>query len=230
MDHEMPQVRPLALVVDDSHLERMVAREVLEEAGLRVEEAATGVAALEAFEQFHPDIILLDVVMPEMDGFSACAALRKLPHGNHTPVLMLTGLDDLASITRAYDAGATDFIVKPFNGLVLTHRVRHMLRASKTLAALRDNEASLAHAQRIARLGNWQWDITGNTLQVSEEVHRVLDMPAKNFGGTYDEFRNMVHPEDKDRLKQAVRGALNEHQPYALDYRIVLPDGSQRIL
>lgn len=230
MQADLASTLSLALVVDDSHTQRLLAREVLEQLGLFVEEAENGAAGLEAFERLKPDIVLMDVMMPEMDGFSACAALRKLPHGRHTPVLMLTALDDMDSIAHAYDVGATDFIIKPFNELILSHRVRYMLRASQAADALRDSEASLARAQRIARLGNWQWDIPANTLGISDEAHRTLDLPTEIFNGTYEDFRKTVHPEDKDRLEQLVQTALAGQRPYNIAYRIVLPDSSQRII
>ena len=137
---------PLALIVDDDAVTRLLARAALEGAGWSVEEGENGREALAAFQRFHPDAVLLDVMMPEMDGFMACAALRKLPEGEHTPVLIMTGLDDYDSITKAYDAGATDFLTKPLNGLLLTHRVRYMVRGSRVLQELRASRASLAHA------------------------------------------------------------------------------------
>lgn len=145
MSVDQPQV-PLALVVDDDAVMRMLARAALEAAGWRVEEAENGQEGLAAFQRLKPDAILLDVMMPVMDGFTACAALRKLPGGEHVPVLIMTGLDDYQSITQAYDAGATDFLTKPLNGLLLTHRVRYVVRSSLILQELRASQASLAQA------------------------------------------------------------------------------------
>ena len=93
------QHTPLALIVDDDAVNRLMARAALESAGWSVEEAENGREALAAFQQLHPDVVLLDIMMPEMDGFAACAALRKLPEGEHTPILIMTGLDDYGSIT-----------------------------------------------------------------------------------------------------------------------------------
>ncbi|MEQ1562903.1 MAG: response regulator, partial [Nitrospiraceae bacterium] len=148
-----PQQVPLALVVDDDTVMRMLARAALEGSGWRVEEAENGKEGLAAFQQLQPDVILLDVMMPEMDGFTACAALRKLPGGEHVPVLIMTGLDDFQSITQAYDAGATDFLTKPLNGLLLTHRVRYIVRSSRVLQELRASQASLAQARDAALEG-----------------------------------------------------------------------------
>ena len=144
---------PLALIVDDDAVNRLMARAALKSVGWGVEEAENGREALAAFQQLHPDVVLLDIMMPEMDGFAACAALRKLSGGEHTPVLIMTGLDDYDSITRAYDAGATDFLTKPLNGLLLTHRVRYIARSSRVLQELRASQASLAQARDAALEG-----------------------------------------------------------------------------
>ena len=90
---------PVALVVDDDRGARLLAGARLEESGFMVEQASDGIEALEAFERFKPSIVLLDVVMPGMDGFTACREIRNLPDGRHIPVLMMTGLDDKESLT-----------------------------------------------------------------------------------------------------------------------------------
>jgi|CXWL01.1.fsa_nt_gi signal transduction histidine kinase len=144
---------PLALIVDDDAVNRLLARSALESSGWSIEEAENGQEALAAFQLLHPDVVLLDIMMPEMDGFTACAVLRKLPGGEHTPILIMTGLDDYGSITQAYDAGATDFLTKPLNGLLLTHRVRYIVRSSRVLQELQASQASLAQARDAALEG-----------------------------------------------------------------------------
>src|SRR6266704_3137396 len=100
----------LVLIVDDDRLIRTEMRDLLEQAGYRVEEAEDGNKCLAVFERLQPAIVLLDIIMPGLDGFATCAALRRLPSGMHTPILMTTGLDDVESINHAYQAGATNFI------------------------------------------------------------------------------------------------------------------------
>jgi len=131
---------PVALVVDDDRGARLLAGALLEESGFMVEQASNGIEALEAFERFKPSMVLLDVVMPGMDGFTACREIRNLSDGRHIPVLMMTGLDDIESINRAYDAGATDFITKPINWTILHHRLRYMWRSSLVSENLRKSE------------------------------------------------------------------------------------------
>jgi diguanylate cyclase (GGDEF)-like protein/PAS domain S-box-containing protein len=138
---ELERAQPIVLIVDDDVTVRLLERRCLEKAGFIVEEAHDGEMSLSAFENIHPDIVLLDVKMPGMDGFAACEEIRKLPEGNLTPILMVTGLDDMESINRAYEAGATDFITKSVNWEVLSHHVRYMVRASRAFSQLGKCEA-----------------------------------------------------------------------------------------
>ena len=132
---------PVALVVDDDRGARLIASTVLEELGFTVEQAADGIEALSAFERSKPGIVLLDVVMPEMDGFTVCREIRnRSEQDRHIPVLMMTGLDDIDSINRAYDAGATDFITKPINWAVFHHRLRYIWRSTLVSHDLRKSE------------------------------------------------------------------------------------------
>ena len=133
--------RQVALVVDDDRGARLIASTLLEESGFIVEQAADGIEALSAFERSKPDIVLLDVIMPEMDGFTVCRKIRnRSEEGRHIPVLMMTGLDDIDSINRAYDAGATDFITKPINWAIFHHRLRYIWRSSIVSDDLRRSE------------------------------------------------------------------------------------------
>ena len=145
--------RPTVLIVDDDTVARLLAREALEQSGWRVEEADNGRLGVEAFIHHHPDLVLLDIMMPEMDGFAVCTELRRIPEGAHTPILIMTGLEDYQSITQAYDVGATDFIVKPINGLLLGHRVRYMVRAGQAMRDLRDSQEKLVQARDAALEG-----------------------------------------------------------------------------
>lgn len=111
--------KPLVLVVDDDMASRKLIRKTLMRKRFSVIEAENGEQALTFFDEQHPDIVLLDVEMPVMDGFTACVKLRQRQHAAHLPVLMVTGLEDVGSVNRAYDAGATDFITKPINWPVL---------------------------------------------------------------------------------------------------------------
>lgn len=221
---------PLALVVDDDPTFRALSRLALEQFDLRVEEAENGRSGVESAQRLQPDIVILDLQMPEMDGFAACAALRRLPGGERLPILIMTGLDDVEAIARAYDVGATDFIAKPCNGLVLGQRVRYMLRASDTLEALGRSESRLVQAQRIAHLGGWEWDLVTDRFEVSGETSGILGVTERGFAGTRRDFLACVHPEDKERVASAIDDAVSDRARFDLDHRIVRPDGSERVV
>jgi DNA-binding response OmpR family regulator len=148
---------PLVLVVDDDEGARLLTQIALSNAEFRVVQAENGKDALDVFQAERPDIVLLDVNMPVMDGFDACRGLRQLPGGETVPVLMLTGHEDIESINRAYEVGATDFLTKSNNWEMIAHRVRYMLRAARAFSELEKNRENLSSTQRIARMGGWEW-------------------------------------------------------------------------
>jgi len=131
----------IILVVDDDPTLRMLIRATLEKSGFRVEEAEDGEEALRQFIKHQPAVILMDVEMPKLNGYEACKRIRADAVGAHIPILMVTGLEDIESVNRAYSAGATDFLAKPLNWSLISHRVRYVLRASRTYQELRTSEA-----------------------------------------------------------------------------------------
>ncbi len=155
---------PLILVVDDDRSTRAALRYTLQRDGFRVEEAADGAQALDLAARLQPDAMLLDAMMPVMDGFTACAKLREMSGGADLPVLMVTALEDTDSIERAFAAGANDYIPKPVHLTVVSQRVRRIVDASRaerhvrhlayndTLTGLPNRVMFMDHlGQRIAR-------------------------------------------------------------------------------
>lgn len=131
----------LALVVGDDPELRSVADAALEAAGFDVIVAEDGIAGIEAVIAFEPSLILMDVELPRMSGFEACAAIREMPRFGDTPILMTAALDDDASIDRAYECGATDLFPKPLSLPLLRHRIRYVVRAASVRVDLRVSEA-----------------------------------------------------------------------------------------
>lgn len=141
------QDSPLVLIADDDKFTRLQIRQRLQKEGYRVEEVSNGEQCLAAYTRLEPDIVLLDGMMPVMDGFTCCGQLRLLPGGEHIPILMITGLDDEASVNWAFEAGATDYINKPIHWAVLRQRVRRLLREAQLLRKLEQANQDL---QRLA--------------------------------------------------------------------------------
>jgi len=123
---------PLVLIVDDDRSARFALRYILERDGYRIAEAANGEEALRTCERTPPELVLMDAMMPEMDGFEACREIRRISAVSHIPVLMITALDDQNSAERAFAAGASDFIPKPVHYSVLRQRLSRLVHASRS--------------------------------------------------------------------------------------------------
>ena len=135
----------VAVVADDDATTRILVRDALEQDDWVVEEAADGAAACDLVERLEPDVVVLDVGMPRLDGYEACARLRSMPRSRHIPVMMITGMDDEESIDHAYEVGATDFLPKPVSFVSLRRRLQFMHRAEQDRQDLR-NERDFASA------------------------------------------------------------------------------------
>lgn len=220
----------LVLVVDDDEMTRFVLGEALGTGGFVVETAENGKEALDKFEALRPDIVLLDVMMPDMNGFEVCGRIRSARGGKHVPIVMVTGVDDIDSIKQAFQAGATDFITKPINLIVLNERIRYMLRAGLIFENFRRSEARLATAQRIAHMGSWEVGLEKNEFHCSDETYFLLGMEPDGTRLGRKAFLRFVHPEDRDSLNNAVNIALKKGKAIELDHRILLPDRGERIV
>ncbi len=139
------------IYVDDDPILRQFACVNLASEHATVATAADGVEALESMAAFKPDIMLLDLEMPRMDGFEVLERLRASETWRHLPVIVATGREDVGAIDRAFEAGATDFVIKPLSWRLLTYQIRYVLRSSRTAvspiapARLWDRPAPIEH-------------------------------------------------------------------------------------
>lgn len=221
--------QPRVLLVDDDEVNLLLTSIALRERGFAVTECASGEQAVQLLTEWLPDVVVLDAIMPGLDGFSTCRELRHMPGYESLPVLMLTGLDDDASITRAYEAGATDFFVKSPQWSLLAGRLRYLLRASRTRVELERSKAKLARAQDLARMGSFDWRMSPSHLNFSVEGLRVFGLGAGMRLGLRSILR-MIANEDRDGLMTILREVLDHSTILCTDVPVVLHDGRQRIV
>jgi len=214
-----------ALVVDDDAVMRITLEDCLDGAGFEVIEAPDGEAGLAAFAAHGADVVLMDVMMPVLDGFAACERLRAVPAGEHVPVLMMTGNDDVDAVSRAFRCGATDFVTKPINPDLLVHRIRYMLRAKATADLLRERERSLAYAQRIARLGNWEHDPGSGRFTCSDALLELLGLAAAP--ASLEAFLERVKAGDRASVADAIERCRAGESGAELEFVLVRPDGRE---
>ena len=221
--------RPTVLLVDDDEVNLLLTSVALRERGFAVVQASSGKQAIESLADNVPDVILLDALMPDPDGFETCRRLRDTPGAASVPVLMLTGLDDDVSIGRAYEAGATDFFVKSTQWTLLAGRLGYLLRSSRTRLELERSKARLARAQDLARMGSVDWRMGHGAPEFSMEGLRVLGLgPSDKLG--FRALLRLVPREDRSVLV----GMLKEILPHAsvldTDVTVVLAEGRQRVI
>ncbi len=219
---------PLVLLVDDDRIVRMITRENLTRNGYAVREAKNGLQAQSILAEMTPQLVLLDVMMPQMDGFQFCAWVRQQKDYKHLPVLMMTSLEAGDAIDRSFEVGASDFITKPINPPILMQRIRFLLQASETMEELDKSRESLAAAQRIARLGSWTMDFSTGLLTLSEEALRIFALEPSRFSGNPVAFLDLVHPDDREAVKQVCLESVNKRLPFGMECRLLLPGGTTK--
>lgn len=223
-NHDSDRGAALVLIADDDFTSRALTRATLEQAGFSVVEAGDGNEALAVFSDTAPDLVLLDVDMPDMDGYAVCRKLRRKPAVKYVPIVMVTGRDDLESINEAYAAGATDFIAKPINWTLLAHRARYILRSSQATRELGVSEEKFrliteSSSDFIAML-----DRDGRRLYNSPSYEAVFGTGP--LLGT-DSFRE-IHPQDRESIRQIFRETAETGVGRQAQFRWLLPDGDVR--
>ncbi|QUV99172.1 PAS domain S-box protein [Chloracidobacterium sp. MS 40/45] len=178
-----PNDVPVVLVVDDDFQLCEFLGDLLESDGFEVVKALDGEAALRLVETVTPDLVLLDIHMPHMDGIQTCAGLRKRPKTAHTPILMLTAVIEEESIEQAFVAGATDYMTKPPSPLALRFRAAALINAHRRNRQLRETETRLQSVIRHASDAVLTLDQSLNVISANPSAARLFATAAENLLG-----------------------------------------------
>src|SRR5262245_29714410 len=181
-DHGGP--RPAILVVDDTPANLGVLFELLDQAGYEVLVAEDGASALELAALARPDLILLDVLMPDLDGFATCAQLKQHPALRDTPVIFMTALTDTVEKVRGFEEGAVDYVTKPFQVEELLARVRAHLTICSLRAKLQESEDRLSRIFESAMDAIVTIDASGRIALFNAAAERVFRLEAARAAGT----------------------------------------------
>lgn len=151
MSEMMPSFHnpPLILVADDDKTMRLGLRQAMEQDGYQVVEANDGESCLAVYRRVRPDVVLMDAIMPAIDGFTCCQRIQQLSGARRTPVLMITGLEDQDSVDQAFAVGAVDYITKPIHWAVLRQRVKRLIQQVRLYQQL---ETANHELQRLAAI------------------------------------------------------------------------------
>ncbi|MEO9946299.1 MAG: fused response regulator/phosphatase [Paraglaciecola sp.] len=176
------------LVVDDDSLNRFLLMHMLEQQGYTdTLEAADGVTAIKLAEQFQPDLILLDVIMPGMDGYEVAKILKHEAGDIYLPIIFITGLDDESALVKCLEVGGDDFVAKPFDKVILSAKIRaHARTRQLSRKANEQNKQLIFYQNAIEREHQIVEHIFSNALATDEFYTDYIDHclePATDFNG-----------------------------------------------
>lgn len=248
----MSENRARILIIDDQVTVHAVLKSFLLQEGYELFFATSGPEGLERLAEVDPDTILLDVMMPDLDGFEVCQRLKGDERWQHIPIILVTALDGKEDIARGLDAGADDFLSKPVNSLELRARVRSMLRIKKqfdelqaTMQLREDLTAMIVHdirnplapimgiAELLLFLGELPPRATKDIQTLRNEAHRLNDYLNDMLMLTKMEHGELILDREMTDIDQIIRAVRESHQIVAQSKTVELvldfPDESQPV-
>lgn len=243
------------LVVDDTVANLKLLVDLLSGHGYKVRAAPNGVLALQAVDVNIPDLILLDIMMPEMNGYDVCKQLKSQEQTRHIPIIFISALYETFDKVRGFAVGGSDYITKPFQEAEVLARIEHQVKLQnlerelrernlqlsweiqqrnaaerekdRLIVSLQKSQRSLATAQRVAGVGNWELNWLNRHLLLSDEMFRVLGIPPQ-LKPSYSEVLKTIHPQDRSRFSKILKQAIATGSSYQIEGRIQRPDGKIR--
>ena len=216
------------LLVDDDALWRMLTCEALRQRGFEVYDLDSAVDLLAEVAAFSPNLVIVDAMMPQVDGFAACKTLRDDPKHALLPVLMVTSLEEESAISRAYESGASDFFIKSTHWALLAERVRHLIRMAEMQSELLNSHAKLVEAQSAGRVGGFEFNLDSAVMSGAPGSFLVFGLDSNLTAIPASLLSAMVDPADKAGLDNAVREAIHTRAAVAVEFGIKNAKGQLR--
>ena len=215
------------LIIDDDIDFRQALSIKLKKQGYLILQAENGNIGLEKFKTELPDMVMVDVNMPVMDGFEFCEQVAKLNLNKNIPIMIMTAQDDQDSVNKAYNKGATDYVTKPINYAKLNHRIRFSLRVSETTEKLASRERQLLSAQRVAKMGEWVYDIKKKQFYCSDEVASIFGINRQKIVSCDDLMKHVIDY-DVNRIRDVLANTISETKDHDLEYSIKTGNGETK--
>jgi len=218
------------LVVDDEEINRDLLQRRLERKGYSVITVEDGSAALKMVENTHFDMILLDIMLPEVDGITVLKTIRQEFGPSELPIIMVSAKDDSEGIVEALQLGANDYITKPVDFPVALARIGSQLSHRRMKMALKESEERYALALAGANDGLWDWDLRTDQMYYSARWKAMLGLQeGDSVLNTPEEWFGRVHPNDLKGLKEKLERHLQDgSQHFECEYRVLHQSGSYR--
>jgi diguanylate cyclase (GGDEF)-like protein/PAS domain S-box-containing protein len=196
------------LIAEDSKLERRMLRNNLVSWGYQVNEAVNGKEAIAMFDEVNPDLVILDGIMPEMDGYAVCEYLQEHKKRNRTPIILITAYDNEEAVERAFAAGAGEYLTKPVYWNVLKYRIKRILQARQAEIALGKSEEKLQGILNNAVVGIGMVNEHGNCIYANQ---KLVDMLGYSLAELYTiGLKQVTHPDEWPRTSENLRQMINK--------------------
>jgi diguanylate cyclase (GGDEF)-like protein/PAS domain S-box-containing protein len=213
------------LIAEDSKLERQILCNNLVSWGYQVYEAVNGKEAIEMFDAVEPDLVILDGIMPEMDGYAVCEYLQEYRKRSKTPIILITAYDNEEAVERAFVAGAGEYLTKPVYWNVLKYRLKRILLARQAEIALGKSEEKLQGILNNAVVGIAMLDNRGNCIYANQKIADMLGYSIEEL--SIINLKQVIHPDDWSSTLERAKKVLNkERQEYHSERRYVRKDQS----
>lgn len=219
----MPNSR--ILIVEDEAIVAADLKAKLKSLGYEVVGIASrGEQAVALAEAARPHLILMDILLAgDMDGIEAAGLIQQ---SCSLPVIFLTAHSDSETLVRAKRTAPFGYLLKPFNERELETHIEMALYRHQIEGALRENEGRLRLAIDATHLALWDWDIVQDRATWAGHYGDLFGLPEEQFKGTYQELLDLVHEDDREPVRETMERALNDHAPYACEFRVRHQDGS----
>lgn len=229
LDYHDNSYRGRILVVDDERVNVAIVSCLLQGHGYHTYEATDGIEALRIVQVHEPDLVLLDICMPDMDGFEVLRTLREERCESELPVIMVTAHEESTQAVHAFHLGANDYVTKPIDVEVTLARVATQVRLRKAQLALRESEERYALAAQGTNDGLWDWNLTNDQMYYSPRWCQMLGLAPHTVGSSASLWIQRIHPEDRERVKAELYAHRNgETQHFETELRVLHSDGMYR--
>lgn len=219
----MTPKRPTILAIDDNP-QNLVTLATSLEADFDFQLASSGLQGLALAEAAPPDLILLDVMMPVVDGFETCRRFKANPKLGSIPIIFLTALSDLETEVSGLALGAADYITKPINVSLVRQRVRNLLQLTSLARELKASEERLRLVMEATGEGIWDWQILSGLIVHNAAWPLMLGLDESLLTHPVDDFINRVHAQDLPAVQQAIQRCLAEGADYVSEHRLRFKD------
>ena len=182
--------------------------------------ASSGPEGLVMARESPPDLILLDVMMPGMDGFETCRHFKADPALATTPIIFVTALSDLESELSGLSLGVADYIIKPFKVELVKLRIRNILRISHLSQELKASEECLRYVMEATGEGVWDWRMTNGSVHHNASWCQILGLDLSYLTHPVETFMELIHPEDRGSVQRMLGACLAGNGTYASEHRL----------